>query len=115
MLGDLIYQSSGKRTSRRITAVEPTFSVEVSFEDAGKMLGIDGFNVGTYSSSNRADGTLMGQGKGVFATGAGDFVTWYGVGTGTLQPNGSVSYRGSLVYNTASPKFTKLNSVAGVF
>jgi hypothetical protein len=79
------------------------------------MLGIEGGNIGTYSSKPRADGTLCGEGHGVLVTQDGDTVTWKGIATGMFTGGGAVAYRGSLSYNTASKKLAKLNSIAGVF
>ena len=115
MLGEQIGSGQGKRTARRVVAVDPVFKVEVSFEDASKILGVEGMNIGTYTSSPRPDGTLEGTGMGVFATLDGQTVTWKGIGTGALKPGGAVSYRGSLTYSTTSPKLARLNSIAGVF
>jgi hypothetical protein len=114
MLGELISEGKGKRTGRRVLAVEPQFLVEVSFEDMSTMLGVSGMNIGTYASSNRPDGTLSGSGQGVFATMDGEIVTWKGIGSGKLSA-GAVSYRGALTYSTTSAKLARLNSIAGVF
>ena len=115
MLGEQIGEASGKRTARRVVATEPTFSVEVSFEDAQKLLGVDGMNIGTYTAGNKPDGSLYGEGQGIFATMDGDIVTWKGIGIGRLQAGGAVSYRGCISYSTASAKLARLNSIAGVF
>jgi hypothetical protein len=105
MLGEQISEGRGKRTARRVLETDPQFSVEVSFEDTSKMLGVDGMDIGTYTSGNKPDGSLYGEGKGVFAT----------MGIGRLLPGGAVSYRGCLSYSTASAKLARLNSIAGVF
>jgi hypothetical protein len=34
---------------------------------------------------------------------------------GTFKERGAVSYRGAVYYQTASPKLSRLNTVAGVF
>jgi len=115
MIGEVIAEGKGARTGRRILATEPQFSVEVSFEEATKLLGADGMNIGTYSSSNKPDGSLYGQGEGVFATMDGEFVTWHGMGVGRFQAGGAVSYRGSLSYRTTSAKLARINAMAGVF
>jgi hypothetical protein len=73
-------------------ATEPQFSIEVSCEDTSKMLGVDGMNIGTYTSSNKPDGSLYGGGNGVFATMDGEIVTWKGIGIGRLLSGGAVSY-----------------------
>jgi hypothetical protein len=115
MLGEQIGEGRGKRTARRVVATEPTFSVEVSFEDAHKLLGVDGMNIGTYTSGNKPDGSLYGEGQGVFASMDGDIATWKGIGIGRLLAGGAVSYRGCISYSTASAKLARLNSIAGVF
>ena len=115
MLGELISEGSGKRTGRRVVSVSPQTVVEVSFEDLGKMLGVDGMNIGTYTSIPRPDGSLHGDGQGVFATQSGDMVTWRGIGVGRFGERGAISYRGALTYSTSSPTFARLNGIAGVF
>jgi hypothetical protein len=115
MLGEQIGEGQGKRTARRVVCTEPRFKVEVSFEDMTKLLGIEGMNIGTYVSSSKPDGSLHGEGEGVFATANGEMVTWKGIGIGRFGAAGAVSYRGCLSYSTASQKLAKLNSVAAVF
>lgn len=115
MLGDLIGEGQGKRTARRVITVDPTFSVEVSFEGTNTILGVTAQEIGTYSSGPKPDGSLYGEGQGVVATPDGDIVTWKGAGTGKLAPTGAISYRGAVYFNSTSPKFARLNAVAGVF
>jgi hypothetical protein len=114
MLGELIYQGSGKRNVRRILSTEP-LKVEVTFEAGGKVLGVEAMEIGTYTSVIRSDGTIYGEGAGVLMTTAGDSITWKGAGVGTFKERGAVSYRGAVYYYTASPKLSRLNAVAGVF
>ena len=114
MLGELIYQGSGKRIVRRVLSTEPP-KVEVTFEGGGKILGVDAMELGTYTSVIRSDGTIYGEGQGVVMTPAGDQMTWKGAGVGTFKERGAVSYRGAIYYHTASPKMSRLNTVAGVF
>ena len=114
MLGELIYQGNGKRIVRRILSTEPV-KVEVTFEGGGKLLGAEGMEIGTYTSTIRADGTIYGEGAGVVMTAQGEQVTWKGAGVGTFKERGAVSYRGAIYYHTASPKMSRLNSVGAVF
>ena len=114
MLGELIYQGSGKRIVRRVLSSEPV-KVEVTFEGPGKVLGIDAMEIGTYTSVIRSDGSIYGEGAGVLMTTGGDSITWKGAGVGTFKERGAVSYRGAVYYQTASPKLSRLNTVAGVF
>ena len=114
MLGELIAQGSGKRIVRRIVSTEPV-EVEVTFEASGKMLGVDYMEIGTYTSTIRADGTIYGEGKGVVMTVDGESISWKGGGVGVFKERGAVSYRGAIYFHAASARFSRLNSVAGVF
>jgi hypothetical protein len=115
MLGELIGESRGKRTGRRVLSTEAGFKVEVSFEDNGKVLGIESNNIGTYWAQNRPDGSVYGEGQGVLITQDGEVATWKGQGVGKLLAGGAVSYRGALYYSTASSKLARLNTIAAVF
>jgi hypothetical protein len=115
LLGEQIGEARGKRTSRRVLSVDNGFEVEVAFESRGKLVGVEISEVGTYTSQSRSDGTLFGSGQGVIIGADGSLATWKGSGAGKVAPNGSVSYRGAVFYNSASPKFARLNSVAAVF
>jgi hypothetical protein len=114
MLGELIGETRGKRIVRRVLSSAP-LKVEVSFEDAGKMLGVEVNGFGTYVSEVRADGSLYGEGSGAYLSAAGDMLAWQGSGLGKLGEGGAVSYRGILYYRTTSTKLARLNTVAGVF
>lgn len=114
MLSEQIYTGQGKRTARRVLETQP-FTVEVSFEDKGNMLGLDGATIGTYLSSPRPDGTLAGTGQGIFACADGEVITWKGIGTGRLKAGGAVSYRGALTFTAVSQRLSRLNLIAGVF
>jgi hypothetical protein len=111
----LIGEGRGKRSGRRVVAIQPQFNVEVSFEDNTNLAGADGVNIGTYQSSSKQDGTLEGEGQGVFASLDGQTVTWKALGIGRFLERGAVRYRGTISYTTSSAKLAHLNSVAGVF
>src|SRR5579884_2636401 len=100
MLGEMLGESRGKRTGRRVLPMYgPGVKVEVAFEDSGKLMWIDIKNIANYRSETRRDG---------------DMGTWKGAGVGQLK-GGAVSYRGAIYYYTASPKLARLNSIAAVF
>lgn len=64
MLGELIYEGRGKRTGRSVLPLAGTEArIEVSFEDTGKLLGVDANFIGTYWAATRPDGTLYGEGQ----------------------------------------------------
>jgi hypothetical protein len=114
MLGELIGENTGKRLVRRVLGTTPP-TVEVSFEETGKMLGIATSGYGTYTSSVRPDGSIYGEGQGVFFTAEGEAATWKASGQGKFGPGGAVSYRGMLFFQTASKKLERLNAAPGVF
>ena len=114
MLGEMIGETTGRRIVRRVVSTDP-LRVEVSFEDSGKMLGVNTTGFGTYTSAVRPDGSIYGEGEGAFMTQDGELVTWKGSGLGTFKERGAVSYRGILYYQTASQKLARLNKVPAVF
>ena len=67
MLGELLGETRGRRIVRRVLSSDP-MKVEVSFEDGGKMLGIDVSGFGTYWAVIRPDGTIYGEGEGGLIT-----------------------------------------------
>ena len=116
MLGAKIGAESGKVTSQRVLPnAGGGLKMETSFQATGTLLGVKHTSTGTYWSVLRLDGTVYGEGQG-FAKGMkGEMATWVGQGVGTINKDGSVSYRGSLYYQGSSPKWSRLNSIAGVF
>lgn len=114
MLGNLIGETKGKRIVRRVLSVDP-LTAEVSFEDAGQLLGTKTTGVGTYTSVARPDGSIFGQGQGMNVTETGEMVTWTGTGLGKFGLGGSVSYRGMLFLQTTSQKLAALNNCCAAF
>jgi len=84
MLGQQIYEASGKETGRRVLPSHGGPSIEISFQESGKLLGVETNNTGTYTGTARPDGTMSGQGQAIAMTKYGDVVTWvvYGMGEG---------------------------------
>jgi len=92
MLGEMIGESQGKRTGRRVLSTSPVFKVEVSFEDSGKILGIEYNGITTYWAESKPDGSLYGEGEGVYLLQNGENATMKGAGAGTIKAGGAVSY-----------------------
>ena len=65
MLGEKLGQESGNITSRRVLESDGPPAVEISFESAGSILGVNHRTIGTYKSVLRPDGTVFGEGQGV--------------------------------------------------
>ncbi|HEV2576471.1 MAG TPA: hypothetical protein VGU25_04600 [Acidobacteriaceae bacterium] len=114
MLGNQIGETKGKRLVRRVLSVNPP-TAEVSFEDSGKILGHNTTGMGTYTSTVRPDGSILGHGQGMSTTDDGEAVTWTGTGVGKFGPGGSVSYRGMLFFQTTSTKLAALNNSCAAF
>jgi hypothetical protein len=114
MLGEQIGETKGKRLVRRVVSIDPP-TAEVSFEDAGQILGIPTTGMGTYTSVIRPDGSILGQGQGLSLTQDGEAITWTGTGVGKFGPGGAVSYRGMLFLQTASQKLARINNACAPF
>lgn len=115
MLGELIGEEKGKVIVRRVLPGSGNPRVEVTFESAGSLVGVDFKNMGTYWSEVKPNGTLYGEGQGIARGENGEIVAWKGQGVGELQPSGGVTYRGSLYYDTQADKLLGLNKLVGVF
>ena len=116
MLGEKIGEESGKVTMRR-TVANPGGApkVETTFEASGSILGVNHMTIGTYVSVTRPDGSLFGEGQGVVRGKDGAMASWVGHGVGSFKPDGGVSYRGAIFYQSPSPQWARLNSVAAIF
>jgi len=116
MLGDKIGTESGKVTAQRVLP-NPGGGpkMETSFQATGTILGVNETNITTYWSMVRPDGTLYGEGQGVVMGKGGEMATWVGQGVGTVQKDGSVSYRGAVYFQSSSAAWSRLNAVAAIF
>ena len=117
-LGGLIYQHKGKITSE--TVLEgPT--VQTSFASNGTVTGgvtnVSVTEIGTYTTTPRADGILYGEGQGVITGENGEIVTWDSQEIGSMAPNGEITFRGSIFFRTLSPTGSLgfLDNMVGVF
>lgn len=117
MLGEMIGEFRGKVTGNRVLPSEGQApKVETSFQQSGKILGVEATDMGTYWSAVRAGGSLYGEGQGVTMTKDGEMAAWTGNGVGRFTGRSSaVSFRGAIYYQTSSAKLARLNSVAIVF
>jgi hypothetical protein len=111
MLGEMIDELVGKITGIRV--IEGA-RVESSFAGHGKILGVDAKEMGTYTSTMTPAGVLNGEGHGLAMSAEGDALSWRGHGIGRLTDKGGQSFRYSLVIQTASSKWARLNSVLAI-
>src|SRR5260370_23909187 len=117
MLGEILGEERGKVTVYRVLPPEGGApKVEVSFQANGTLLGVGETSIATYRSVARPDGTLFGEGHGIVTGAGGETATWVGNGIGKMAGKGSAaSWRGAVYYQTASPKWARLNGIAAVF
>jgi hypothetical protein len=116
MQGEKIGEEAGKVMSQRVlpnSGGGP--KMETTFQARGRLWGVDSSNTGTYVSTLRTNGTLYGEGQGVLMGANGEMATWTGQGVGTLKPDGAVSFRGSLYYESSSSDWSRLNAIVGIF
>jgi hypothetical protein len=116
MLGDKVYETSGKIIGRRVLP-NPGGGpkMEISIETQGKLLGIEVTETGTYWSAVRPDGSLFGEGQGILVGKGGELATWVAQGVGTMKPDGGTSFRGAVYYSSSSRDWARLNSIAVVY
>jgi len=116
MQGEKVGEESGKVTSQRVLP-NPGGGpkMETSFQASGTLSGVGHTTTGTYSSVIRPDGSIYGEGQGIVMGKDSEMATWVGQGVGTIKKDGSVSYRGAVYYQTSSPKWLRLNTVAAIF
>jgi hypothetical protein len=116
MQGEKIGEESGKVTSQRVLPTSGNSpKMEISFQANLMLLGVEATDTGTYRSVVRPDGTLYGEGRGIVMGKEGDLATWIGQGVGTIKQDGAISYRGAVYYQSASARWSRLNSVAAIF
>src|SRR5262249_58800588 len=86
--------------------------VEVTIKTNVRILGLNGNNLGSYSSAVQPGGFVYGEGQGIITTIDGSMATWTGSGTGRFKPDGGVSYRGSVYFRTTAGKLADLAGMA---
>lgn len=117
MLGEMIGEGKGKISTVRVLPSEGgSPRIEVSFQGAGKLLGQEVSEIGTYVSTLTPSGVFNGAGQGMITSKKGDAVLWTGTGVGRpTGPGMAASWRGSLCYQTTSQVFAGLNQIAVIF
>jgi hypothetical protein len=115
MLGELVIEAKGKTTGKRVLSPEGP-KVEISFASQGTYRGTQIKEIGTFWAIPRPGGVLYGEGQGAIMTNDGEMGSWSGSGIGKFKEGGTISYRGSVIYQTASQgKLGSLNNSVIVF
>ncbi len=116
MLGDKLGTVTGKVVLQRIlSAAAGAVRTESTQRGTGTLLGVEFHETSTYESELRPDGTIFGEGQGVYMGKGGELATWRGQGVGVLKQGGGVSFRGAVYVYSTSAKWQRLNTVAGVY
>jgi hypothetical protein len=112
MLGKLV--SEGKWKVVGMT-VPDNKTMEVSFQEFGKIYGLEYSGLATIISRARTDGTMYGRGEAMLTNKEGEPLIWNGVAVGQSKGATAISWRGCKIFETLSPKQEDLNKVAVVF
>jgi hypothetical protein len=118
MLGEMIGELWGKITSSRVLPFEGEGQaprIESSFQDSGKILGVEVTGIGTYWSVVRAEG-LYAEGWGIIMTKDGEMASFTAQGVGKFTGQGSASiWRGSVFNQAQSQKLAHINNIVVVY
>ncbi|MGZ4864678.1 MAG: hypothetical protein ACXV5H_07280 [Halobacteriota archaeon] len=113
MLGDVVYEGTGKLVSMRV--LDNNGTMELTFQEQGKAFGIPCSNVLTYVTTPRPDGITYAEGRGVLVTVNGDTATIISHSIGMPKPNPpATSIRGASFFYTQSPKLARFNKIVCV-
>ena len=115
MLGEKIGESAGKVTGMRMLPGDDYryLKMEVTIQETGRLFGMDGSNMGTYTAFERVPGQIYGEGQGIVMTADGESAIWNGHGVGRMTGEGmGMSFRFSVAYQAGSSgNLSRLNSV----
>jgi len=116
MLGQKVGDVRGQIVSTRVLPDIGTGPrMESTDSGIGTLCGIQVTQTVTYVGTMRPNGTIAGNGEGITMGEHGESATFRGAGVGTFVRPGVTSWRGTLLYESASPEFAALNGVAVLF
>ncbi|MEJ7642473.1 MAG: hypothetical protein WKF36_09815 [Candidatus Nitrosocosmicus sp.] len=117
-IGNLIYEGRGEINSQTVLQ-GPTVQTSFSSNDTV----ITGVNdqkvteIGTYTSTPKANGIFYGEGKGVMTGPDNEILTWTSQQIGTMTTQGKIVFHGSMFFNALSPvgSLAYLDNMPAVF
>ncbi len=116
MLGERIGEGSGALVVQRVLpAAEGAARTETTQRGTGTLRGIAYQDMSTYESELRPDGTIYGEGNGIYMGAGGEVATWVGQGVGVMSEDGAVKYRGAIYLYSTAEAWRRLNKMAAVF
>jgi hypothetical protein len=114
MLGELVYEGTGKLVSMRV--LDNNGTMELTFQEQGAAFGIPCTNLLTYVSMSRPDGITYSEGRGVLMTAEGDTATIKSSGISIPKKNPPASsIRGVSFFRTQSSKLARFNRIVCVY
>ncbi|MBA3978898.1 MAG: hypothetical protein H0X50_12060 [Nitrosopumilus sp.] len=117
-IGKLIYEGVGEINSQTVIQ-GPTIQTSFSSNDTISIgaNSVKATEIGTYTSTPKANGVLYGEGKGVITGPNNEMLTWTSQQIGTMTPQGKIIFHGSMFFNTLSPVggLAYLDSMPAVF
>jgi hypothetical protein len=116
MLGEMIGEMTGKWVGQRIVkhpGGEPM--LERTFEEKGKILGVEVTFLATTWSKDRPQGGMFVRGHGIMMTKSGEKAKLHGSGIIIPGKGSGMSIRGVRYLQTTAPSLSRLNNVALVF
>jgi hypothetical protein len=100
-------------TGQRIVNVD---TMETTVSSSGNVRGTQVTQVLTFVGEPPSKGVLHGIGRGMTMAAGSDIATFTGEGVGRFGSSGSISWRGSIFYNTSSTgSLSFLNNLVEVF
>ena len=117
-IGNLIYEGTGEINSQTVLQ-GPTVQTSFSSNDT-VITGVNNQKVteiGTYTSTPKANEILYGEGKGVMTGPDNEILTWTSQQIGTMTPQGKIVFHGSMFFNALSPvgSLSYLDNMPAVF
>ena len=115
MLGNQIYEGKGKVTGHRVLETDIP-KVEYSYTMQSRLKGIEITETGTYTSTMRPDGTVLGEDKAIFMANDGSGSTATAQGIGRFTGPDKMSFRGFAIMGSAGTgSLATLNSTVVAF
>jgi hypothetical protein len=116
MIGEMIGELSGKVTVQRLVKHHGgKLMLERTFEEKGKILGVEVTLLATTWSKERRQGGMYTKGVGMLMTRGGEKVKLHGSGITVKGKGPGMSIRGVRYAQTTAPSLVRLNDMAIVF
>ena len=116
MIGEMIGELTGKVVGQRIVKHHGGhMMIERTFEEKGKILGVDVTFLATTWSKERSQGGEFTKGHGILMTKNGEKVKLHGSGVSVQGKGPGRSLRGIRYAQTTAPSLSRLNNVALLF